>query len=35
MRVLALEPVGTKAIFVPGLAVLHFEQERRPAIPVP
>jgi len=35
MRVLALKPVGAEAVFVPRLAVLHFEQERRAAIPVP
>jgi len=35
MRMLALQPIWPKAVFVPRLAVLHFEQERRAPIPVP
>ena len=35
MRVLALQPIWPKAVFVPRLAVLHLEQERRAPIPVP
>ena len=32
---LAFEPIGPQAVFVVHLTVLHLEQERRPAIPVP
>src|SRR6478735_12015465 len=35
MRVLAFEPIWAEAIFVPPLAMLHFQEQRRAAIPVP
>ncbi len=35
MRMLAFMPVGAEPVFVSDRAILDFEQERRPAIPVP
>ena len=35
MRVLTIEPILAEPVGVPGLVMLHFEQERRAAIPVP
>ena len=35
LRMLALQPIGPQAVLVVRLTVLHFEQKRRAAIPVP
>ena len=35
MRVLTIEPILAEPMGMPGLVMLHFEQERRAAIPVP
>ena len=35
VRMVAFMPIRAEPVFVPRLAMLHFEQERRAAMPVP